>query len=103
MKKIISLILIITSIMALSSCLKNSDYDYYVEVYDAKTIVGEDDFYKLCDKILDLLKNKGVDKEEINNVFINRIHHDDYIYSDSEMEIFNYLGDNTIFSLQVII
>ena len=61
--------------------------------------IKEDDFYKLCDKILDLLKNKSIDKEEINNVFFNRIHNDDYIYSDNEIEIFNYLGDNPIFSL----
>ena len=61
--------------------------------------IKEDDFYKLCDKILDLLKNKSIDKEEINNVFFNRIRNDDYIYSDNEIEIFNYLGNNPIFSL----
>lgn len=69
MKKIISLILIIISIMALSSCLKNSDYDYYVEVYDAKTIVGEDDFYKFY---LDTQNKKETSIKIVKTFLLNK-------------------------------
>ena len=69
MKKIISVILIITSIMALSSCLKNSDYDYYVEVYDAKTIVGEDDFYKFY---LDTQNKKETSIKIVKTFLLNK-------------------------------
>lgn len=60
--------------------------------------IKEDDFYKLTDKILDLIHNKAFNKEDIVSVFINT-NNDDYVYSDKELEIFNYLSDNTIFNL----
>lgn len=60
--------------------------------------IKQDDFYKLSDKILDLIHNKAFNKEDIFNVFINT-NNKDYAYSDKEMKIFNYLADNTIFSL----
>lgn len=60
--------------------------------------IQQDDFYKLCDKVLDLIHNKGFNKEDIYNVFINT-GNESYMYSDDELEIFNYLGDNAIFNL----
>lgn len=60
--------------------------------------IKQDDFYKLTDKILDLIHNKAFNKEDIVSVFINT-NNDDYEYSDKELEIFNYLSDNTIFNL----
>lgn len=60
--------------------------------------IKEDDFYKLTDKILDLIHNKAFNKEDIVSVFINT-NNDDYVYSDKELEIFNYLSGNTIFNL----
>ena len=61
--------------------------------------IKEDDFYKLADKILDLIHNKAFNKEDIISVFKNT-DNDDYEYSDKELEIFNYLSDNTIFNLK---
>ena len=60
--------------------------------------IKEDDFYKLTDKILDLIHNKAFNKDDIYNVFMNT-NNEDYVYSDKELEIFNYLGDNIIFNL----
>ena len=60
--------------------------------------IKEDDFYKLTDKILDLIHNKAFNKDDIYNVFMNT-NNENYVYSDKELEIFNYLGDNIIFNL----
>ena len=59
--------------------------------------IQDDDFYKLTDKILNLIRNGGFSKEDISFVFSNS--ENDVIYSEEQENIFEYLSDNNIFNI----
>ena len=59
--------------------------------------IQDDDFYKLTDKVLNLIRNGGFSKEDIAFVFSNS--ENDVIYSEEQENIFEYLSDNNLFNI----
>ena len=61
-------------------------------------LVKEDDFYKLCDKMLYLMKNNLFDKEDLS-IVINNANNSNYNFNEEQENILAYIGDNFLFNL----